>query len=213
MAKQPTKRAKPSAAVKAAADAAVARSMGKPIEGSRVLIDPPIKRARTKRAPAPIAPSIERETAGAPARHPGGRPPDYHIGLCETAAEMYAQGAVDIEVADACKVHVSTLFRWRVSHPEFREASRLGKDAADNRVKASLYNRAVGYSYDSVKVFVHLGVPVVVPVREHVPPDVGAAGKWLAVRDPSWRDQSTVTVDASTAFVTLLKLVSVGQPT
>jgi hypothetical protein len=60
-----------------------------------------------------------------------------------------------------------------------------------NRVERSLYDRAVGYNYDAVKVFMPAGreKPVYAPYTEHVPPDVTAAIFWLKNRDPQhWRD-------------------------
>ena len=46
----------------------------------------------------------------------------------------------------------------------------------------SLYHRAIGYSYDAVKIFMHKGRPKMMPYREHVPPDVTAAIFWLKNR-------------------------------
>jgi hypothetical protein len=45
------------------------------------------------------------------------------------------------------------------------------------RVERSLYERANGYSYEAVKIFMPAGSkqPVVVHYTEHCPPDVGAA--------------------------------------
>ena len=54
-----------------------------------------------------------------------------------------------------------------------------------------MYNRAVGYSYDAVKIFLPAGTktPVYAPYVEHVPPDVTAQIFWLKNRDPArWRD-------------------------
>ena len=139
----------------------------------------------------------------------GGRKTDYKLKFCETAAELYGNGATDIEVADALGVHVSTLYRWHAKHPEFREASELGKEAADRRVVRSMYNRAVGYSFDSVKVFQFEGAPVVVPFREHVPPDVGAQKHWLANRDrENWGRDAGIELSADKAFIELLKHMS-----
>ena len=119
-----------------------------------------------------------------------GRPTAYKDQFCQEAASRYGEGATDIEVADALGIDVRTLYRWHHEHPEFRQASQLGKDAADARVERSLYNRAVGYSYDAVKIMQNNGRPVVVPFREHVPPDTGAAIKWLSNRRPDeWRER------------------------
>jgi hypothetical protein len=70
-------------------------------------------------------------------------------------------------------------------------APQLGKAEADASVVRSLYQRAVGYSYDAVKIFMPAGAkkPIYAPYVEHVPPDVTAAIFWLKNRDPArWRD-------------------------
>jgi hypothetical protein len=62
--------------------------------------------------------------------------------------------------------------------------------AVDARVERSLYQRAVGYSYDAVKIFCKKdGEIFEAPYVEHVPPDVTACIFWLKNRDPAhWRD-------------------------
>ena len=63
------------------------------------------------------------------------------------------------------------------------------------RVERSLYQRANGYNYEAVKVFMPAGSkqPVVVHYTEHCPPDVTAAFIWLKNRDPErWRDVQNV---------------------
>ena len=63
------------------------------------------------------------------------------------------------------------------------------------RAERSLYERANGYNYDAVKIFMPAGSkqPVVVHYTEHCPPDVGAAFIWLKNRDPErWRDVQNV---------------------
>src|SRR4029077_16839156 len=54
----------------------------------------------------------------------------------------------------------------------------------------SLYQRAVGYSYDAVKIFCDKNGNVTkLPYQEHVPPDLAACIFWLKNRDPArWRD-------------------------
>jgi hypothetical protein len=124
------------------------------------------------------------------AKRPMGRPPSYRAEFCEVAARHYLEGATDLEVADALDIHVSTLYRWHHDHPEFREAAKVAKEAADTRVERSLYHRAVGYTYDAVKIMQDKGKPVIVPYREHVPPDPGAAFNWLKNRKPGeWREK------------------------
>lgn len=97
----------------------------------------------------------------------------------EQAAKLARLGATDFEIAGFFKVHVSTLHQWKHDHEGFVESLRLGKEEADNRVERALYQRAVGYSYDSVKIFQYEGCPVEVPFVEHIAPDVQAGQYWL----------------------------------
>jgi hypothetical protein len=55
-----------------------------------------------------------------------GRPTDYRPEFCDTAKTLAMHGATDIEIADALGIHVSTYYRWRATHPDFREAVKLG---------------------------------------------------------------------------------------
>ena len=82
-----------------------------------------------------------------------------------------------------------------MEHEEFSSALKKGKDPADSRVERSLYHRAIGYSYDAVKIFMPAGKdkPVIVPYREHVPPDTVACIFWLKNRRrEEWRDKQEV---------------------
>jgi hypothetical protein len=60
------------------------------------------------------------------------------------------------------------------------------------RVERSLYERAVGYNYEAVKIFMPANreKPVIVPYIEHVPPDVTAGIFWMKNRDPPHRRDS-----------------------
>jgi Homeodomain-like domain len=119
-----------------------------------------------------------------------GQPTKYKAQYCQKARELCTQGATDVEIADALKVSARTLYRWQAEHPEFCQALKLGKDVADERVVRSLFHRAVGYEFDSVKIMQDKGRPVIVPFREHVPADPGAAFNWLKNRRPTeWRDK------------------------
>jgi hypothetical protein len=76
-------------------------------------------------------------------------------------------------------------------HPQFGEALKIGKSEADDRVERSLYQRAVGYTYPAVKIFMPAGAkaPIYAPYEEHVPPDVTAGIFWSKNRRPDkWRD-------------------------
>lgn len=120
----------------------------------------------------------------------GGRPSTYVPAYADTAKKLCELGATDIEVAEFFDVDVRTVYRWKGLHPEFCQALKAGKDAADDRVERSLYHRALGYSHDAVKIFVHGEKEHVVPYVEHYPPDTTAAIFWLKNRRrEQWRDK------------------------
>lgn len=119
-----------------------------------------------------------------------GRPSGYDPAFAAKAQKLAELGATDLEVADFFEVNVATVYRWKATIPEFCEALKSGKVSADDRVERSLYHRAIGYSYDAVKILQDKGTPVIVPYREHVPPDTTAGIFWLKNRrKEEWRDK------------------------
>ncbi|HGS5189838.1 TPA: hypothetical protein ACMDQU_004444 [Vibrio parahaemolyticus] len=67
--------------------------------------------------------------------------PDY-------ATQVYKlclMGARDQDLAEFFEVHRDTIFHWVSLYPEFAEARKRGKLAADAEVAYSLFNRAMGF--------------------------------------------------------------------
>lgn len=123
-------------------------------------------------------------------KHPGGRPTKYRDDYAAQATKLCVLGATDEDLADFFEVDRTTIWRWAQAHPEFCNALKAGKEAADERVAHSLYHKAVGYTFDSVKIFQHQGAVIEAPYKEHVPPDTTAAIFWLKNRRPKeWRDK------------------------
>lgn len=119
-----------------------------------------------------------------------GRPPVYKPEFAQQAAKLCQLGATDHELAQFFEVDTRTIYRWKNSHPEFCQAVIAGKENADERVERALFNRAVGYTFESEKVFQYQGVIVRADTLEHVAPDPGAAMNWLKNRRPDkWRDK------------------------
>jgi hypothetical protein len=119
-----------------------------------------------------------------------GRPSRFKPEYVTQASKLCQLGATDRELADFFNVSESTIHQWKISHPEFSESLKLGKESADARVAQSLYRRAVGYSFDSEKIFNDKTNGIVrTPCVEHVVPDVTACIFWLKNRKPQeWRD-------------------------
>jgi hypothetical protein len=144
----------------------------------------------------------------APRRKLLGRPSDYCPEFAGQAAKLCELGATEFDLSEFFKVSLPTIWRWRTSIPEFCSAVAVGKNTADDRAEMSLYHRAIGYSYNSEKVFQFQGEIIRAPIVEHVPPDVGALSLWLKNRRPKeWRDRSEV---EHNHVVTLAELVSMS---
>ena len=127
-----------------------------------------------------------------------GRPGGYSEALLPVVVKACAQGATDEEIAQLLGVSTRTVYRWAAEHAKFRQALKVGKDAADDRVERSLFNRAVGYSFDSEKIVTvsdgkdgsHIER---IPIVEHVPPDTTAQIFWLKNRrKDAWRDKQDI---------------------
>ena len=116
------------------------------------------------------------------------RPSKYQPEFAKQAKMLCKLGATDMEIAEFFGVTDRTLYRWKIEHREFCQALKVSKAEADERVKRALYQRAVGYSFNTEKVFQHQGKVVRAKTVEHCPPDVAAAFIWLKNRDPeNWR--------------------------
>ncbi len=124
---------------------------------------------------------------------PMGRPPKYKPEFAEQAEKLCALGATDADLADFFKVSVRSVERWKSEHDDFCRALKVAKEVADQLVERSLYQRAVGYETDAVKIFQYEGKEVIVPYREQIQPDTTAAIFWLKNRKPEqWRDVKDV---------------------
>lgn len=122
-----------------------------------------------------------------------GRPSKYRDSFAKQAEKLCALGATDEDLADFFEVGIRTIANWKSQHEDFLHALKGGKVQADDRVERSLYQRAVGYSFDSEKVFNNRGEIVRAKTREHVPPDVTAQIFWLKNRrKDDWRDKQEI---------------------
>jgi hypothetical protein len=119
----------------------------------------------------------------------GGRPTLYKPKYAEIVRGMCAQGATRADLADRFGVTIKTIVAWQLEHEEFCNSCKQGREAADDRVEQSFYERAVGYTFDSEKLFMHEGEIIRESLKVHVPPDPRAAEFWLRNRRPDrWRD-------------------------
>lgn len=137
--------------------------------------------------------------------NPEGRPTAYRDEYAKQAEKLCHLGATDQELADFFDVDVRTIYNWKHKHQEFFQAVIVGKAALDDRVERSLYQRAVGYEQDEVKIFMPSGAvePVYAPFRAKIAADVGAAKLWLTNRRGEvWRDRKETDLTSSDGSMT-----------
>ncbi len=78
------------------------------------------------------------------------------------ALELWEAGATDLELAIAFKIVRMAIQNWRAHFPALTQAGASGKDTLDDRVERTLYERAVGHGFESVKITQDKGRPAIV---------------------------------------------------
>lgn len=119
-----------------------------------------------------------------------GRPTSYRPEYANQARQAYELGAIDEEVARLFDVDISTFYRWRHAHADFAAACAIGREHADKRVEASMYQRACGFEYTAERVFMFSTwtEPEIVRFTRRVLADPRVGMQWLRMRRPEdWR--------------------------
>lgn len=133
-----------------------------------------------------------------------GRPSKFNEVDLEKVRALATKGWTDDEMAAFFAVDRSTWYRWKANFPDFCDALKEWKDEADARVERSLYQKAVGYTVDSVKIFMPAGAdkPVYAPFIEHHSADTTAAIFWLKNRKPAeWREKQEIVLSGNVAEI------------
>lgn len=113
----------------------------------------------------------------------------------QRAFELCLLGATDVQMASIFNISEATLNTWKNLHDNFLESIKRGKNAADAKVAASLFERALGYEHPDVDIRVVDKEIVETPIMKKYPPDTVAAIFWLKNRqNMNWRDRSITEV-------------------
>lgn len=109
-------------------------------------------------------------------------------------------GLTDEQIAHNIGIRAKTLYEWKNSYSELREALKKGKEVVDIEVENALLKRALGY--DVEEIFTEEsdvnGRKTRTTLR-HVPPDVTAQIFWLKNRRAeAWREKQVVEVSEET---------------
>lgn len=133
----------------------------------RIILSPRNKiiRSRRKRKPVGIDPRSS-----------------YTLYHPKRAFRLALLGKTNVEMSEVFGISVVTFNVWMHKYPKFANAVSLGRTEADAKVAHSMFKRATGFSKRQVKIFNHMGEPLIVPYDEYYPPDTGAARNWLSNR-------------------------------
>jgi transposase-like protein len=141
---------------------------------------------------------VTQKKTGRPSKYS----PEFHPLLAEALAKT---GATDKQICEKLGIAEPTLYAWKKEHPEFSKALKDGKEEPDEKVRTSLYSRAVGYDNpNAVKIFMPANAkePVYAPYTEHHAPDVTACIFWLKNRRPDeWREKQEITLETKQIIV------------
>jgi hypothetical protein len=122
-----------------------------------------------------------------------GRPTLYKPEYTELAYNYCLLGATDEKLANFFNVDVRTIDNWKLSHDDFFQALKQGKEIANMEIAKALFHRAKGYVCKETKAALHEGQFVTLDLEKHYPPDTGAIKVWLYNRDPeNWKDKIEV---------------------
>jgi hypothetical protein len=119
----------------------------------------------------------------------------YRPEYAEQARRMCSiTGATDAQLALWFDVSENTILNWRSRFPAFRDACKMGKEVADQRVEDAYYQRAVGYDKVTKKVQVNKdGSVTEFEEITHYPADGKVAFNWLKNRrQTEWRDRREI---------------------
>lgn len=132
-----------------------------------------------------------------------GRPPlltDAHI---RRAYQLALAGKTDTDIADLFKISRETFYQWVTHSDAFSDALSNGREFADGEAAASAHTAINGGIIREQKTYKDAQgniLKVVETVRE-VPPDAGAAMKWLEHRQRGmWAREAMKTPDAPGAI-------------
>lgn len=103
-------------------------------------------------------------------------------------------GLTNVQIAHNIGIAEGTIYDWMKKYPKIDEALKTGKEVIDRQVENALLNKALGYTYDEVRVedSDKDGIKKIVTTK-HLAGDTTAMIFWLKNRKPEqWRDKREI---------------------
>lgn len=138
--------------------------------------------------------SQEVDNGQKPKRHwtpnPDGRKSRYNPEFIPIIKQWIEAGATFKAIAnDLLEITEKTLYQWKHTYPEFREALEVSREIADKQVECALYKRATGFTEIVKRNVIINGEIVEVEQEEYFPPSDKSIAFWLKNRKSSeWRE-------------------------
>lgn len=112
---------------------------------------------------------------------------------CLSQVKLIAmRGATDDEIAETFGVEKELFQKWKKAYPSFAKAITQGRTHPDIEVLESLHKRAIGYNFEEDGL-TRTGRRV--PLRKHLPGDVGAIKYWMTSRmRENWGERTTTEI-------------------
>jgi len=162
-------------------------------------------KANNKRVAVPLVAKKSKQSTPKPRKPGGGRKSKHTPKMDKIAEELAKKGFTDNELAGFFGVTEQTINNWKKQFPLFFESLKTGKALSDSKVKASLFQRAIGYSCPDVHVSSYEGNVTLTPVVKHYPPDTTAQIFWLKNRLPKeFKDKHEIAVSEIPSITVIL---------
>jgi len=126
--------------------------------------------------------------------------------------ELSRLGLSDERMARVMGIAIDTLNNWKRTKPEFIDAMYQGKDWADAKVVAALYDCAVGYKYNVQVAHTYEGITTVTTLEQEKGPDAWAAARWLSLRQRQAGWSETARIEVTNTNINISKLDFTGIP-
>lgn len=119
-----------------------------------------------------------------------GRKTLFRKSMINQTRDLILMGYTHEKIADFYGLGISTIYKWKSLHKDFKEVLNINRDDYDSKVVRSLYEIATGYNYIEKKREIEKdssdGPPKikVTKTKKHIAPNVGAIKVWLYNRRP-----------------------------
>ena len=148
-----------------------------------------------------------------------GRPSKYETEIkphIEEIKNAVAAGATVEEIAEAFKIAVSTLHKYKSEKKELKDAFARGREKVVIEIKAALLKKALGFEYEEEK---RVGrkdkdgenIILVEKYKRYCTPSETAAAMLLRNYDENWRDNDKASADLRKQEAELRKAIATAN--